>query len=333
MKSFFEKDGTLKPVCQLSNIVSYNGDEIKICVPEEIAQFIYFRFQNKKFKLRDITDSLIDATENEIFPGIYLRNVECKNWFIRLIYKLLQKKQYLMRNENKRDYFQVCSELEEPKPESRGSSESSTSMEDIDPHDVEQPGNLGSGKCEGCPVYSYFDRLSLLGEYGVDGYYFFWAEDAVEATRKEDFFLEKCRKSSCFGTYEKILKEGYSKELEERDSIKIDYKNGKYIATEGKHRICAMRRFGYSQLIPMQVTRSSEGLGDKRGIDKQYYSNNKYVLESCYGIYERLGISSDDVRELLKDPDATVLDYLDKSKYSYEELPDHFKETKRSSRH
>ena len=46
------------------------------------------------------------------------------------------------------------------------------------------------------------------------------------------------------------------------------------------------------------------------------------VLETCYDVYERLGISSDDVRDLLKNPEATILDYLKRSKYSYEEMLD-----------
>lgn len=87
--------------------------------------------------------------------------------------------------------------------------------------------------------------------------------------------------------------------------------------------MCVMRRFGYSDTIPMRVTRVSDGLGDpRRIIDKQFFSDNKHVLETCYDVYERLGISSDDVRDLLKNPKATILDYLKRSKYSYEEMLD-----------
>ncbi len=222
-----------------------------------------------------------------------------------------------------RDYFQICSELEEKRLEYHDGDIMSTQIEHVNLQNVEQPGNLGGGRCGGCPVYSYFNRLGVLGEYDINGYYFFRDEEAIEATRKKEFFLEKCRCSSCFQTYEKILKEGYSEELEMRDQIKVSYKNGKFFAGEGKHRVCVMRRFGYSDTIPMRVTRVSDGLGDpRRIIDKQFFSDNKHVLETCYDVYERLGISSDDVRDLLKNPKATILDYLKRSKYSYEEMLD-----------
>ena len=109
-----------------------------------------------------------------------------------------------------------------------------------------------------------------------------------------------------------------------RDQIKVQYQNGRYSAGEGKHRVCVMRRFGYSNIIPMRVTRVSDSSGNPgRIMDKQFFSDNKHVLESCYGVYERLGISSDDVRDLLKNPKATIVDYLKRSKYSYEEMLDH----------
>jgi len=69
----------------------------------------------------------------------------------------------------------------------------------------------------------------------------------------------------------------------------------------------------------MLVTRVSDSVGDVQP-DIQYFSDNKNVLKSCYGTYERIGIHPDAVWKLLKNPHATVLDYLNESKYSYEEL-------------
>lgn len=323
MKGFYDQNGLLQSSYQLSNIVSLEGDEISLCIPEEVIPMLYFRFQSQKFRLRDITDSLDDESNHEIFPGIYIRSVESESKLKKWIHRFFKKKLYILRNENLRDYFQICSELEEKRLEYHDGDIMSTQIEHVNPQNVEQPGNLGGGRCGGCPVYSYFNRLGVLGEYDINGYYFFRDEEAIEATRKEEFFLEKCRCSSCFQTYEKILKEGYSEELEMRDQIKVSYKNGKFFAGEGKHRVCVMRRFGYSDTIPMRVTRVSDGLGDpRRIIDKQFFSDNKHVLETCYDVYERLGISSDDVRDLLKNPKATILDYLKRSKYSYEEMLD-----------
>lgn len=320
MRSIYNQKGTLKSACQLSNIITNNGNEIKLCIPEDAVPFLYFRFQTKKFKLRDITDSLINSYDNEIFPGIYLRKIEHKDTLKRLTNKMFQRKLYLVTNENKRDFFQVCSELEEAEAEYHNGEIISTIMEKINPQSVEQPGNLGGGQCGGCPVYSYFNCLGILGEHDINGYYFFRDEEAIEATKKENYFIEMCKNSTCFNTYKKILNEGYSQILEERYQIKVSYRNGKYYADEGKHRVCVMRRFGYTEEIPMLVTRISESWGESRVLYKRAFSDNKYVVQSCYGTYERLGISSEDVRELLKNPDATIVDYLKRSKYSYEEM-------------
>ena len=299
MKGFYDQNGRLKSYYLLSSIVSSEGNEISLCIPEEIIPKLYFQFQSQKFKLRDITDSLDDESYNEIFPGIYMRSVKSESKFKRLINKLFKKKQYMIRNENLRDFFKVCSELEEIRSEYHEGDIISTQIEYVDPQNVEQPGNLGGGGCGGCPVYTYFNRIGVLGEHGINnGYYFFRDEEAIEATRKEEFFLDKCRDSPCFQTYEKILKEGYSEELEIYDQIKVQYQNERYSVGEGKHRVCVMRRFGYSNKIPMRVTRVSDSSGNLgRIMDKQFFSDNKHVLESCYGVYERLGISSDDVRD------------------------------------
>lgn len=258
MKGFYDQNGLLQSSYQLSNIVSLEGDEISLCIPEEVIPMLYFRFQSQKFRLRDITDSLDDESNHEIFPGIYIRSVESESKLKKWIHRFFKKKLYILRNENLRDYFRICSELEEKRLEYHDGDIMSTQIEHVNPQNVEQPGNLGGGRCGGCPVYSYFNRLGVLGEYDINGYYFFRDEEAIEATRKEEFFLDKCRYSTCFQTYEKILKEGYSEELEMRDQIKVQYQNGRYSAGEGKHRVCVMRRFGYSNIIPMRVTRVSD---------------------------------------------------------------------------
>lgn len=79
MKGFYVQNGLLQSSYQLSNIVSLEGDEISLCIPEEVIPMLYFRFQSQKFRLRDITDSLDDESNHEIFPGIYIRSVESES--------------------------------------------------------------------------------------------------------------------------------------------------------------------------------------------------------------------------------------------------------------
>lgn len=44
------------------------------------------------------------------------------------------------------------------------------------------------------------------------------------------------------------------------------------------------------------------------------------VLKDCYDRYRVLGIPDEVVRRCLRDPSATVMDYLNASRYSYEEM-------------
>lgn len=322
MQGFFNKDCILKSKCNLSNIVSNIDDKTSLCIPKGFACFIYFRFQGKKFKLYDIEKSLKSEEDTEIFPGIYMRSTNRGNVLVRLMNIILQRKHFVIKNENRRDSFQICSEIEKTMLMSDYHSDEviGTMMENVNPQNVEKPGHLGGGKCGGCAVHSYFNYLDILGEYDIDGYCFWGDEEAVEATKKEEFFLEMCRRSKCFYTYEKILKEGYDENIEMFDPIKVSYIDGKYHVGEGKHRVCAMRRFGYNKDIPMLVTRVGKSEGEPRELDRKYFSDNKHILESCYSLYERIGISSTDVKELLKNPYATVLDYLKRSKYTFEEI-------------
>ena len=73
--------------------------------------------------------------------------------------------------------------------------------------------------------------------------------DIVEQTKNVPYFIEICRNSRCYSTYQKIVKEGYRDDLLERDMIHIGVRDGEYIAEEGKHRICAMKRHGYNEKV------------------------------------------------------------------------------------
>lgn len=93
MKGFYDQNGILRSSYRLSSIVSLEGDEISLCIPEKVIPQLYFRFQSQKFRFRDITDSLDDESDNEIFPGIYIRSVESVSRLKRWIHSL--KKNYI----------------------------------------------------------------------------------------------------------------------------------------------------------------------------------------------------------------------------------------------
>ena len=190
-----------------------------------------------------------------------------------------------------------------------------------------QPGNLGGGKCGGCKVLMYFQALGLCDD-PFSLYEFFSDKQLLEATSHEHFFLSNLCKnpnSGCYQTYSRIVQEGYLTHLDRQDEIHVTYENGQYKADEGKHRICAMKRFGYNSAVPMVVHRIGGPICANTEDAPWLLQFKRYtpdIVEHVYQRYERLGISKTAVRELLKDPAATVLDYLSKSPYSYTELLD-----------
>ena len=300
-------------------------------VPDEIIPFLFFSFQKTKFKFDDAIKKIEDTTESEveILPGIFfayaIDNAVLRNVF----HFVFQQISYVIRNENRKDSFDIQSELERQTINASHSKNLiSSSIEYLSPQLIEQPGNLGGGKCGGCNVRDYFMRIGLMEKMDYKGYFFFEERDLLIATREEIFFLDElCQENGCFTTYKKIIENGYI--MDDQDQIKVEYYRGKYSAEEGKHRICVMKRFGYDQEIPMLVTRleSTELIdnSDREDCFNNYFGDMNYVLENCYTQYEKIGISSGDVRKLLKDPDATVLDYLRASRYSYREIYDRCK--------
>jgi len=124
--------------------------------------------------------------------------------------------------------------------------------------------------------------------------------DIVEQTKNVPYFIEICRNSRCYSTYQKIVKEGYRDDLLERDMIHIGVRDGEYIAEEGKHRICAMKRHGYNEKVYARVT-YSENFSTKDFYLLIDYSPSEHALKEYYKCFEEYGISRDEVVEYLSD--------------------------------
>ena len=94
--------------------------------------------------------------------------------------------------------------------------------------------------------------------------------------------------------------EGYRDDLLERDMIHIGVRDGEYIAEEGKHRICAMKRHGYNEKVYARVT-YSENFSTKDFYLLIDYSPSEHALKEYYKCFEEYGISRDEVVEYLSD--------------------------------
>ena len=330
MKRYFDRNRNVLRKYRLSSIASESNGVLVMNVHDEMIYSLFFRFQGVKYRLCDAIKILEECAEDEveIFPGIYFSYAIHNAYFRHELHFFFRKTRFIIRNENAKDSFEIKSEIERKMTiSSRSGKSTNYQIENIDPQKVEQPVNLRGGECGGCGILNYFDYIGLDGEQQYNGYYFFSDAEILAATKNDTFFLEECCKNS--GFYKKILEEGYSSELSDYYQIKIEYCDGKYFAGEGKHRICVMKRFGYNKKVPMMVTNveliEQEGNTCNEEHMEKYYGDMKQILDSCYSQYLKLGISQDNVRMLLKKPDATVLDYLNASGYSYKEIRENYK--------
>ena len=285
-----------------------------------------FCFQGCHYRLVDAIEILNSnrCSRVELFPGVYIEYKYNTIW--RNIYHLIHRRSSInIIIENKKDRVLVA--FIDNVDISDKCRSYVTVEEEVDPMCVVQPEALGGGHCGGCEILRFFERLGLCGMPSFSSYYFFSDKSLLEATRFDKKFLDLCKKNRCYELYTSIEKNGYSRNLPKEDKIYVEINNGRYIAREGKHRICAMKRFGYIGKVPMIVTQPTDTDNVERELDELIYkkrdiSTLRTVVEDCYRRYEALGIPREIVRGLIKIPNATVLDYLEKSSYTFEQLYD-----------
>ena len=326
MYKFYLKDGSLKSKYLLKNLINKKNEIWELKIPQDMEWCMDVRFQRYRFEIREAISKLenSDLCEVEFLPGIYIGYKYLNTTMRKIIDMITGRRHYVIKVLNGKDYFSIESKLERMSDESQDAAETSSDIENMDPRIFKQPSLLGGGKCGGCPILNYFSRIGLEEDTIIGGYYFWNVAELVEATKKELFFLELCKTSKCYETYQSIVKDGYDARLEERDQIKVEVNCGIYEVSEGKHRVCAMKRFGYDHKVPMRVTRSTETA--KYDYVTESHDMEK-VLKDCYDRYRVLGIPDEVVRRCLRDPSATVMDYLNASCYSYEEMYERCKPT------
>ena len=113
MDSFYDSNGNLKARYLINNLISTNGDITSISVSDEMSRHLILRFQNKLFNLYSVAKLLVTNSEVELFPGIYFAKDEKRGCLRRIKKFLTNKSLYVIRNENKKDLFQISSDLKE----------------------------------------------------------------------------------------------------------------------------------------------------------------------------------------------------------------------------
>ena len=169
MSGYYNRKGKLKRKHSLETIKrEENGKVYLSFYDKNIAYHIYFVFQNASFRFIEAL-SLLEQTSKEkaeILPGIYIENANHASLSNRLLSLFCKASFFTIINENKRDYFIIKSTLEDKDARNTKVSDESLqiyqqSQELIDVQKIEQPNNLGGGKCGGCPIVGWFNRIGL----------------------------------------------------------------------------------------------------------------------------------------------------------------------------
>ena len=219
---------------------------------------------------------------------------------IKKIVKSLVKKEYrsiVFDVQNVRDRFEIIDLEKECVRHER--EKLITKVEEIFPNDILYPNNLGGGECGGCGITSYFSRLVITGTYRIID-----DADVVEQTKLEPYFIDMCKSSRCYQNYLRIEKEGYKSDLSEREMIHIDVQNGRYVPVEGKHRVCAMKRYDYSNRITAKITYGDDiEYSSYRPVN---YEPSDRDLMNYYKCFEEYGLNRGDVLKYLSDKSKTL---------------------------
>lgn len=260
-------------------------------------------FQNRGYEGWAIWKYIVeheDTLPAEIFPAIFI-SVR-KESGIKKIFRLAKGdcQTVIFNVMNVRDRFEIVDHQSEQSSRDDYFGKTNTRIEHISPDILQYPNGLGGGYCGGCPVVSYFREVVWSGEYNILS-----DADVVEQTKFIPYFIDLCKSSRCYDTYRSIVNDGYRLDLQENQMIIIDVLDGKYVPQEGKHRVCALKRYDYNGKIPARITYTS------RSINQKSYFAVKYVptdlsMDEYYKCYESYGLNRNDVLDYLTDQNKSL---------------------------
>ena len=277
-------------------IIKFNGKEIPL----------YHFINSYKNKKDDSKDML------EILPSIYCNTIlNTLDGVDRLYYQLQsfwlgRKEQYIIYVKNMRDYFSVIGKdykVEYPK-----TTKIDVRNTYIDTKLLPYPSMLGGG----CWMWRLFEKIDLLQSSTHSLYCPLTEAQVLKVTENCKVLNEKiCRQSRCERFIKKMMEGTFVPIYEDEDfenAISMECIDGKFRLYEGKHRVCAAKRFKLKQ-IPATIyyytiTNDKKLQDEHEHTEKMWIQNGRYIdlcdeiLKECYRIYTAIGLSEDNIREL-----------------------------------
>lgn len=229
-------------------IIGTETDEVIYAHPDsKLVVYRHLAFPFKYIRGYAISHENFEA---EIFPGIYIKTEKKRGSFKDFLHDI-RRREIVITKQNNIDNFEVIDEQEAVLREDKLNG--TRIKKYIDINNVLFPASLGGGLCGGCEVYSHFTSL-YLGNYPV---MMEIESNMMESTVGDPHFTEICYRSKCYETYRSICENGYSTDLRDGLMIQISEYNDISYAGEGKHRVCALKRFGYSKPVYARVYKTN----------------------------------------------------------------------------
>lgn len=290
-------------------------------------EFDYAKLDLSYFLQEFETKEKVCGEEVEILPSIYcwrktylpkiLKQYE--RIYIKSMKVFLNKdlEVFFIENRNIRNYFNIEKEKHPEFAEKILNVEYECIDEYVETEKLPYPNTLHNG----CKMWSIFQELGL---YNNEIYSPLSGSQVLKVTSYSENLNELiCKKSKCNDFIQKMLNGTFEPIFVKdnlRDAISVlkTFK-GYYELEEGKHRICAAKRFGvdripvtvYQQKIKKRhiVESSSRNLLSPI-IPKKTFCTE--VLKKHKQIYANLGLSEDEMRELTEEiPDEKYIEYIE----------------------
>ena len=153
---------------------------------------------------------------------------------------------------------------------------------------------LGGGKCGGCPLYTLYQHQCTLNYSNI---FIISLEQLLNQTTALPFFIDKCKRHKCYENYLSIQEHGFDMSRS-NETLTGRLCDGKILVDEGKHRICAMKRFGYNKEVTVAL---SKKIYPNWELCRTCYDKLKNDLEKYYDKLKNLNISKEDARAGLMD--------------------------------
>lgn len=276
--------------------IKFNGKEIPL----------YHFINSYKNKKDDSKDML------EILPSIYCNTIlntldgVDRSYYQLQSFWLGRKEQYIIYVKNMRDYFSVIGK--DDKVEFPKTTKIDVRNKYIDTKLLPYPSMLGGG----CWMWRLFEKIDLLQSSTHSLYCPLTEAQVLKVTENCKLLNKKiCRESRCEEFINKMLDGTFVPIYEDEDSynaISMECIDDKIRLYEGKHRVCAAKRFGLKEIPATvyyyRITNGVKLLDEQERAEEMRIWDEKYtdicdeILRECYRIYTAIGLAEDDVREL-----------------------------------